>query len=261
MATARVTEIADEDAFRQRTSDASPSTLLVIYFHAPWAAPCKQMSEVLKALAQTFPDDDSIEFLSLNAEELPDVSETYDVTAVPYIVLQKGGQIAETISGSDAQKVRVAVERAAGRSGHAGKLDLPPAQSVNQPVQQPAAVKKPSQVDKEAIFKRLDDLTKAAPVMLFMKGTPSAPQCGFSRNTVALLRDRSIRYGFFNILADDDVRQSMKEYADWPTFPQLWVNGELVGGLDIVSHAFRYSAGPSLIFARCERSSKTTLTG
>jgi Grx4 family monothiol glutaredoxin len=91
---------------------------------------------------------------------------------------------------------------------------------------------------KEELHKRLEGLVKAAPVMLFMKGTPSAPQCGFSRQTVALLRERSIRYGFFNILADDDVRQGLKEYSEWPTFPQLYVDGELVGGLDIVSLVF-----------------------
>lgn len=87
---------------------------------------------------------------------------------------------------------------------------------------------------KEALFARLADLVKAAPVMLFMKGTPSGPQCGFSRQLVGILRERSIKYGFFNILADEDVRQGLKEFAEWPTFPQLWVNGELVGGLDIV---------------------------
>jgi glutaredoxin-related protein len=54
---------------------------------------------------------------------------------------------------------------------------------------------------------------------------------------VAILRENSVKYGFFNILADDEVRQGLKEFADWPTFPQLWVDGELVGGLDIVSFA------------------------
>jgi len=53
-----------------------------------------------------------------------------------------------------------------------------------------------------------------------------------------LLRERAIRYGFFNILADDEVRQGLKEFAEWPTFPQLWVDGELVGGLDIVREEF-----------------------
>jgi Grx4 family monothiol glutaredoxin len=83
--------------------------------------------------------------------------------------------------------------------------------------------------------------------MLFMKGTPSAPQCGFSRQTVSLLREKGVRYGFFNILADDEVRQGLKEYSEWPTFPQVYVGGELVGGLDIVSgfsyahHLFQHS--------------------
>ena len=90
-------------------------------------------------------------------------------------------------------------------------------------------------MSKEDLHARLSNLGKAAPVMLFRKGTPSAPQCGFSRQLVALLREKSVKYGFFNILADDEVRQGLKEFADWPTFPQLWMDGELVGGLDIVS--------------------------
>lgn len=57
----------------------------------------------------------------------------------------------------------------------------------------------------------------------------------FHRQLVALLRENSVKYGFFNILADDDVRQGLKEFSDWPTFPQFYVDGELVGGLDIVS--------------------------
>ena len=83
-----------------------------------------------------------------------------------------------------------------------------------------------------------------------MKGTPSAPQCGFSRQLVSILRENQVKYGmscshsdvvplliltgFFNILADEDVRQGLKEFSEWPTFPQLYTNGDLVGGLDIV---------------------------
>ena len=56
-------------------------------------------------------------------------------------------------------------------------------------------------------------------MMLFMKGTPSAPQCGFSRTIVGILREKNVRYGFFNILADEDVRQGLKTFSDWPTYP------------------------------------------
>jgi Grx4 family monothiol glutaredoxin len=90
----------------------------------------------------------------------------------------------------------------------------------------------------EDLNTRLGTLVKAAPVMLFMKGTPSAPQCGFSRQTVAILREKGVRYGFFNILADDEVRQGLKTFSDWPTFPQVYMDGELVGGLDILKEEF-----------------------
>ena len=91
----------------------------------------------------------------------------------------------------------------------------------------------------EALNERLAGLVKAAPVMLFMKGTPSAPQCGFSRQLVSVLREQGVKYGFFNILADEDIRQGLKKWADWPTYPQLWMDGELIGGLDIVSDSCR----------------------
>jgi len=261
---ATVQEIPDESSFAATISALPSSSLAVIYFHAPWAAPCKQMSTVLSTLASTYPADAPISFFSLNAEELPEVSEHYDVTAVPYIVLQKDGKTLETVSGSDAGKVRTAVEKYAGAGSGGAASALPPAQTVTKPAQ-PAATESdvptngtskslaayaPSaseqktapeyssgeqETSKEELHKRLSELVKAAPVMLFMKGTPSAPQCGFSRQTVGILREKGIRYGFFNILADDEVRQGLKEFADWPTFPQLWVDGELVGGLDIVS--------------------------
>jgi Grx4 family monothiol glutaredoxin len=66
-----------------------------------------------------------------------------------------------------------------------------------------------------------------------MKGLPSAPKCGFSRQICELLNETGVAYDSFNILEDDEVRQGLKKYSDWPTYPQLYVNGELVGGLDI----------------------------
>jgi Grx4 family monothiol glutaredoxin len=258
---ATVREVPDESAFESIIQSLSPSTLAVIYFHAPWAKPCEQMAVILKTLASTYPADAPIAFLSLNAEELPDVSEQYDVTAMPYIVVQKDGKTLDTVSGSDAAKVRAAVERYAGAGSGAANASLPPAQTVTRPPVEngtngdsaknlaayapgpgeqktaPEYSAGEQETNKEELHKRLSELVKAAPVMLFMKGTPSAPQCGFSRQTVSVLREKGVRYGFFNILADDEVRQGLKEFADWPTFPQLWVDGELVGGLDIVSRA------------------------
>ena len=113
-ATCTVTPIATEGDFADHISKLPSDCLAVIYFHAPWAKPCEHMSVILKTLASTYPADAPIAFLSLNAEELPDVSEQYDVTAVPYIVVQKDGKTIDTVSGSDAAKVRAVVERHAG---------------------------------------------------------------------------------------------------------------------------------------------------
>lgn len=255
-------EITSEEEFNSTLKSASPATLLVLSFHTPWAAPCTQMRTILETLASTYPvkEPPTVSFLSINAEDLPEISESYDVTAVPFLVLLKEGNKLESISGSDATKARDAVERQAGKMGNSGKLGIPPAleatprkeeeSSTNgtgpvkdlssyaprssDPPTAPAMSSTAS--SKEELHTRLSNLVKAAPVMLFMKGTPSVPQCGFSRQLVSILRENSVKYGFFNILADDEVRQGMKEFADWPTFPQLWTNGELVGGLDIVSY-------------------------
>jgi monothiol glutaredoxin len=82
---------------------------------------------------------------------------------------------------------------------------------------------------------RLDGLVQQAPVVLFMKGSKNFPQCGFSATVVEVLKRAGVsEFATVNILADPEVRQGMKDYSSWPTFPQLFVRGELVGGCDIV---------------------------
>ena len=71
-------------------------------------------------------------------------------------------------------------------------------------------------------------------VMLFMKGNPAMPQCGFSAAVVSILKETGVPFESFNILADQELREGLKEYASWPTYPQLYVDGKLVGGHDIV---------------------------
>ncbi|KAL9594149.1 MAG: hypothetical protein Q9179_005531 [Wetmoreana sp. 5 TL-2023] len=244
------------------------------------------MSLVIKTLASSYPPQTPpiISFLSLDAEAVPDISESYDVTAVPFLVIQRDGTVLEKVSGSDAAKVREAVERHAGKGGNTGKLGLPPAlEAKRRPDeeeeegamedgnQEPSRQQQESngveasggsnlskyapgagdpatapemtstQGQKEELETRLRELVKAAPVMLFMKGTPSAPQCGFSRTIVGILREKGVRYGFFNIVS---LSRLLSDCFAWegkgadsalrPTFPQLYAGGEFVGGLDIV---------------------------
>ena len=85
-----------------------------------------------------------------------------------------------------------------------------------------------------ALTQRLKQLSTAAPIMLFMKGTPNNPRCKFSRATVELLAKYAAQYSTFDILSDPDVRAGLKTFSGWPTFPQLYVAGQFVGGLDIM---------------------------
>ena len=72
-------------------------------------------------------------------------------------------------------------------------------------------------------------------VVLFMKGTKSMPQCGFSSRVAGVLNFIGVEYADINVLADDDIRQGVKDFSDWPTIPQLYVKGEFIGGCDIVT--------------------------
>ena len=89
-------------------------------------------------------------------------------------------------------------------------------------------------------LQRIDQLVKSNEVVLFMKGTPQFPQCGFSGRAVQILKACGVAdYATVNVLEDDEVRQAVKQYADWPTIPQLYVRGEFVGGSDIMTEMYQ----------------------
>ena len=86
---------------------------------------------------------------------------------------------------------------------------------------------------------RISNLVSENPVMLFMKGSPEQPQCGFSARVVQILNFLKVNYKSFDVLSDEDIRQGIKEYGNWPTIPQLYVNKELLGGCDIIQEQFQ----------------------
>src|SRR5215218_8373186 len=85
---------------------------------------------------------------------------------------------------------------------------------------------------------RIDQIVKTNDVVLFMKGTPLFPQCGFSSRAIAILDHLNVTYESVDVLQDMEVRQGIKEFSDWPTIPQLYVKGEFVGGSDIMMEMF-----------------------
>ncbi|MGF1529293.1 MAG: Grx4 family monothiol glutaredoxin [Candidatus Competibacterales bacterium] len=99
------------------------------------------------------------------------------------------------------------------------------------------------------IMERIDQQVKQNPVILYMKGTPQFPMCGFSSRTVQALAATGHKFAYVNVLEDPEIRANLPRYADWPTFPQLYVNGELVGGCDIVLEMYQKGELQSVVDA------------
>ncbi|MBS0579038.1 MAG: Grx4 family monothiol glutaredoxin [Proteobacteria bacterium] len=89
------------------------------------------------------------------------------------------------------------------------------------------------------VVQKIKSELDSAPVVLFMKGTPDFPQCGFSAQTVAALRAVGARFKHVNIFEEPELREALKRYSNWPTYPQLYVKGELVGGCDIALQMYQ----------------------
>jgi len=86
----------------------------------------------------------------------------------------------------------------------------------------------------DPVLKQIDEAVKSNGVVLFMKGTPEFPQCGFSQRVSAILAEHDVPFVSVNVLLNENVRQGIKDYSDWPTIPQLYVKSEFVGGCDII---------------------------
>ena len=91
------------------------------------------------------------------------------------------------------------------------------------------------------VNQRISEIVNASDVVLFMKGTPLFPQCGFSSKAIAILDHLNVEFASVDVLQDQEIRQGIKEYSDWPTIPQLYVKGEFLGGSDIMMEM--YEAG------------------
>ena len=102
------------------------------------------------------------------------------------------------------------------------------------------------------VKERIDALVKSNDVVLFMKGSALFPQCGFSSRAVAILDHLGVPYETVDVLQDQDIRQGIKDYSDWPTIPQLYVKGEFVGGSDIMMEMFESGELQQLVSAKAE---------
>ncbi|KAJ7982827.1 glutaredoxin [Mycena polygramma] len=209
----------------QSLLSADLNRVSLINFWAPWAAPCAQMNAVVAELAKKHP---AILALNVEAEEQSDIAESFDIEAVPSFVVLRGHTLLARIAGADAPALTLAI------ATHAAGPVPTYAPKSHTDAAPPAAQNGAGAETPEELDARLRQLMNQSKVVLFMKGNPEEPRCGFSRKISTLLKEQGVPFSSFDILQDEDVRQGLKKLNDWPTFPQLIVNGELVGGLDIV---------------------------
>ncbi|KAJ0598527.1 putative peptide-N(4)-(N-acetyl-beta-glucosaminyl)asparagine amidase [Helianthus annuus] len=218
---------------------------VMVHFWASWCEASKHMDQVFNHLSGDFPH---AHFLRVEAEEQPEISEAYSVSAVPYFVFLKNGKTVDTLEGAHPSELANKVSKIVG-SIHAGEpaapasLGMAAGPSVLEAIQDLAKIDNsprgktqppaPAGIS-DSLKTRLEKLTRSHPIMLFMKGNPEAPQCGFSKKAVEILKTENVKFGTFDILSDNEVREGLKKFSNWPTYPQLYCNGELLGGSDIL---------------------------
>jgi len=235
---ASIIEIAkDKDATSLLDPSANGSSRKsILFFWADWHAPSNSggiFDTVVNTLAQQ--NDGSVQFYRVCAEEAPGLSRKHNVTTVPTLLfINTDGTILDRIDGGeDVASVTQCYSK------------LVSATSTS-PIRNESTQQEREEAKEQtglALNNRLRSLVASASIMLFQKGTPNAPKCGFSRQAIELLTAANVSFGYFNILEDEEVRQGLKSYSDWPTYPQIYVNGELVGGLDIMKELAEEDGG------------------
>lgn len=229
-----VKEVKSKEELDKVIADASPA---VVHFWAAWCEASKHMDQVFSHLCTDFPHT---HFLRVEAEEQPEISEAYSVSAVPYFVFIKDGKTVDTLEGANPSALANKVSKLSGKitpgePAAPASLGMAAGATIIETVQNLA--KDPPTTGpglSAALTARLEGLINSGPVMLFMKGTPSEPKCGFSRKVVDILNQEKVGFKSFDILTDEEVRQGLKVHSDWSSYPQLYIKGELIGGSDIV---------------------------
>ena len=206
----------------------APATVLFFWadFHAA-SKPGGQMDTVFSALAGKFRGAEKLAFGKVEAEAIPELSEACGVVSVPTFAFMRGEQLFAKVEGANAPALTAKVKEVAALAETWGASAAAGSDGAGA-----GAVEADSGAPLQA---RLAALIKRDPVMLFMKGNRQAPQCGFSARVIEVLDSILPEYETVDVLSDPDIRDGIKTFSSWPTIPQLYVNGEFLGGCDIIT--------------------------
>ena len=104
------------------------------------------------------------------------------------------------------------------------------------------------------VLQRIDEQVKSNPIVIYMKGTPQMPMCGFSSRAAQAMQSCGVEFAYVNVLADPEIFENLPRYQNWPTFPQIYVNGELIGGHDILMEMYQQGELQPLLQAAAGKS-------
>lgn len=186
----------------------------VVHFGASWCAPCSELNDALKAVLLPVYAGVGVVFYYADVETVGEVCESEGIESVPFVCFYRR-------KDSDGTLDRVAdVAGAKMDEIHRNLVSLFGKGN-----------------DDKAKFENVDDyiraLLKRDKIMVFITGTPSRPRCGFTRKIVGLLDEYKAHYSYFDIMSDGPLCERLKTFSNWPTFPQVYVDGELIGGCDV----------------------------
>ncbi|VDM97163.1 unnamed protein product [Thelazia callipaeda] len=219
----------------------------LVYFKAKWLEMCEHLDNLMLELKDEL---GCFDFAAVEAEELAELSSAYKVDAAPTVIIFKAGKEIDRVRGFDPGDLKMKIIEHNFVEGVANMTR----RSVNdvrcssyyqnfKVVSHFSFQNLDGRLNYNRFFQNIDERLKSlinqAPLMLFMKGTPDSPKCGFSKQIVILLRGINADFSTFDVLKDEEVRQKLKRYSNWPSYPQLYLNGELIGGLDIVKEELK----------------------
>ncbi|GIY75493.1 glutaredoxin 3 [Caerostris darwini] len=162
--------------------------LVVLFFYVDDSAECNQMNDIITELSKS--EDKKAAFIKINASKDEEICKRFDITNIPAFIFLQNGEILDNLVGANVPAFSKKFEE---HLNHQKNME-----------------------------DRLRKLINKAHVMLFMKGSPAAPRCGFSKQVTALLSKHNAKYETFDILEDYEVREALKTFSNWPTYPQLY---------------------------------------
>ncbi|CAF1083659.1 unnamed protein product [Adineta steineri] len=190
--------------------------LLLVHIELEQIPVCKTVNEALLAINRDGEFNQQLTVCRLNADHFSDFLTLQNVNAVPTVLFYHQTKLIDRVDGFNQgdllKKIKYHIHEKAITST---KIESKNDTDIN-------------------VEKKIKELLSSSPVILFMKGTPTDPQCGFSRQACHILDDNKIKYSTFDVLSDQNIREQLKKHSNWNTYPQLFVDGELIGGLDIM---------------------------